>query len=589
MQNQINYFINSKNTEFIKIKGISNLESKTEDKIKFYKIKFANQIVNYILKNYLRNGIAYYYLPECKNNLIKSVMMYFNEEDRDLLSKCNFNNLKFLQKFAQNCNELMLNKLFYIILFSLPSINKSKELIETNINYLEKATEFVLKNIDQYPNLKFNFKDYIILSKLMGCWTFQLAYLPKKYINIQKQINQIQKKIFIPLNYTSNIKFDNNKDRKINIAFMSNLLTTQHSVTRDRSGIINNIDRDKFNVFYIVFSNEYSDLLATNLYKQSGKNRIVLNKNTIESNVRILESLKLDILIYCEIGMDMVNYMYASMRIAPIQCVTWGHSNTSGISTIDYYLSSKLYEISDIKQAQENYSEKLYLGETLSKYYYNPLEGKKIDGDLIKKNLKIDYTKKLYGCLQSPYKLSVEYDHILKSILETDNDALILLTDFERVAFQRILQPRFIKTIGSELIKRIIFIPTLGNDDYLSLISLCDVIIDTYPFGSCNSSIDSFMLGKPVITLPSDYLSGRFTYGFYLKMGITDLVAHNSEQYVELAVKAANNKEWIEPIKELILKKNIKLLEDSESVTEFEFQMRDIFDYYIENGENMKG
>ena len=204
-------------------------------------------------------------------------------------------------------------------------------------------------------------------------------------------------------------------------------------------------------------------------------------------------------------------------------------------------------------------------------------------------NLKIDYTKKLYGCLQSPYKLSVEYDHILKSILETDNDALILLTDFERVAFQRILQPRFIKTIGSELIKRIIFIPTLGNDDYLSLISLCDVIIDTYPFGSCNSSIDSFMLGKPVITLPSDYLSGRFTYGFYLKMGITDLVAHNSEQYVELAVKAANNKEWIEPIKELILKKNIKLLEDSESVTEFEFQMRDIFDYYIENGENMKG
>ena len=555
MQNQINYFINSKNTEFIKIKGISNLESKTEDKIKFYKIKYANQIVNYILKNYLRNGIAYYYLPECKYNLIKSVMMYFNEEDRDLLSKCNFNNLKFLQKFAQNCNELMLNKLFYIILFSLPSINKSKELIETNINYLEKATEFVLKNIDQYPNLKFNFKDYIILSKLMGCWTFQLAYLPKKYINIQKQINQIQKKIFIPLNYTSNIKFDNNKDRKINIAFMSNLLTTQHSVTRDRSGIINNIDRDKFNVFYIVFSNEYSDLLATNLYKQSGKNRIVLNKNTIESNVRILESLKLDILIYCEIGMDMVNYMYASMRIAPIQCVTWGHSNTSGISTIDYYLSSKLYEISDIKQAQENYSEKLYLGETLSTYYYNPLEGKKIDGDLIKKNLKIDYTKKLYGCLQSPYKLSVEYDHILKSILETDNDALILLTDFERVAFQRILQPRFIKTIGSELIKRIIFIPTLGNDDYLSLISLCDVIIDTYPFGSCNSSIDSFMLGKPVITLPSDYLSGRFTYGFYLKMGITDLVAHNSEQYVELAVKAANNKEWIEPIKELILKK----------------------------------
>ena len=66
--------------------------------------------------------------------------------------------------------------------------------------------------------------------------------------------------------------------------------------------------------------------------------------------------------------MDPFYYYLAYSRLAPIQINTWGHSETSGIDTIDYYFSSKYYEIPD---AQKFYSEKLVCLDSLCTYYYS--------------------------------------------------------------------------------------------------------------------------------------------------------------------------------------------------------------------------
>ena len=58
--------------------------------------------------------------------------------------------------------------------------------------------------------------------------------------------------------------------------------------------------------------------------------------------------------------------------MAPIQINTWGHSDTSGNRAIDYYMSSKYFELSDYEKAQSHYSEKLILLDSLCTYYYHP-------------------------------------------------------------------------------------------------------------------------------------------------------------------------------------------------------------------------
>src|SRR5262249_24019798 len=65
-----------------------------------------------------------------------------------------------------------------------------------------------------------------------------------------------------------------------------------------------------------------------------------------------------DVLIYPEVGMDMAGIKLASMRLGPVQIASWGHPETTGMPTIDYYLSAELLEPPN---AQENYTEQLVL------------------------------------------------------------------------------------------------------------------------------------------------------------------------------------------------------------------------------------
>ena len=55
-------------------------------------------------------------------------------------------------------------------------------------------------------------------------------------------------------------------------------------------------------------------------------------------------------LIYPEIGMNLAAMKLAAMRLAPVQCTSWGHPNTSGYPTVDYFLTSDLMEETEAQQ-----------------------------------------------------------------------------------------------------------------------------------------------------------------------------------------------------------------------------------------------
>ena len=75
------------------------------------------------------------------------------------------------------------------------------------------------------------------------------------------------------------------------------------------------------------------------------------------------------VIIYPEVGMDRVSAQLAAQRLAPVQCNAWGHPDTSGFPTLDYYLSSDLMEPPD---GEEHYTERLVRLPNLSIYYEPP-------------------------------------------------------------------------------------------------------------------------------------------------------------------------------------------------------------------------
>jgi tetratricopeptide (TPR) repeat protein len=55
-----------------------------------------------------------------------------------------------------------------------------------------------------------------------------------------------------------------------------------------------------------------------------------------------LGALELDVLFYQDIGMESVSYFLSFARLASVQCVSFGHPNTTGVPNMDYFISNDL-------------------------------------------------------------------------------------------------------------------------------------------------------------------------------------------------------------------------------------------------------
>lgn len=55
-------------------------------------------------------------------------------------------------------------------------------------------------------------------------------------------------------------------------------------------------------------------------------------------------ALKLDVLVYGDVGMDALTTGLAHGRLSPVQVAFWGHPSTTGLPTIDYFITSDLFE-----------------------------------------------------------------------------------------------------------------------------------------------------------------------------------------------------------------------------------------------------
>ena len=76
-----------------------------------------------------------------------------------------------------------------------------------------------------------------------------------------------------------------------------------------------------------------------------------------------------DVLIYPEIGMEQIIEKLAAMRLAPLQCMLWGHPVTSGLPTIDVFFSAAALEPHN---ATAHYREQLHRLPGLGTCYPRP-------------------------------------------------------------------------------------------------------------------------------------------------------------------------------------------------------------------------
>jgi predicted O-linked N-acetylglucosamine transferase (SPINDLY family) len=213
-----------------------------------------------------------------------------------------------------------------------------------------------------------------------------------------------------------------------------------HSVSKLFRGWIEKLDRDRFEVVVYDLNGGTPDAWATAIGEAAAHVR--RGNADAAAWAKQIAADKLDVLIYPEIGMETLAVRLACLRLAPVQCVAWGHPVTSGLPEIDFFLSSELMEPAD---GAAHYTERLVRLPNLS-VCYAPVGGDGPPRD--RASLGLDAGDVVFVSCQSLFKYLPRFDAVFPAIaarvpnarflflanLERDGMRLIRIGGFPRVA-----------------------------------------------------------------------------------------------------------------------------------------------------------
>lgn len=505
-------------------------------------------------------------------------------------------NLEYNKLIYKRCIELEAKDLALWLLFHVPYYNNSQE----DIIYYRLEYELTLDWAIQHWDITFTESEFIFASN-ETCLPYALAYHNQNNVTLLQKYCLLLRKIAPWLNYYSSSlaakMFKNSKknlllsemdyDNTFNlesqskikrIVFISDSMCSDSSVLRDRASIIGKLDKSKFEVYFASFiPYQNAKGIVSPIFVNRFRDHYIYLGLDITSARLVLEKYEFDIIVYPDLGMKLLPTLLAYSRLANIQITTWGHSETSGIDTIDYYISSEWFSKNIVLEGNY-YSEKLILMSSLSTYYVSPHKlfiSSNKDFMVSKKRFKtreeLGFKKDdhLYCCLQTFYKFNEDFEITLGKIIELDPKAIILLSNTFPFCKSHLFRLR--KRLGEEKLLHMRWYHSLDKLDFLNIVSICDVCLDPFPFGGCNTSYDAFDYHVPVITYPSDYLHGRFTYGLYSKMGLSncECIARDNNEYAKLAVEMGINEKLKHKMQRNIEMNKYKIFQEDESVGEW--------------------
>jgi len=273
---------------------------------------------------------------------------------------------------------------------------------------------------------------------------------------------------------------------------------------------------------------------------------------------RLISGDQIDILIYPEIGMNPVTRMLAARRLAPLQCVSWGHPLSSGLPEMDCFLSSDLME-PDV--ADQHYSERLIRLPGLSFTWVPPEQTAVLAG---KESFGFCERDVVYLCVQNLSKYLPQHDDLLLQIVRRQPLAKLVFIESE-AAVNMALQSRLRATFGAASIdfdRHIRFLPRLDRDRYAALNRIADVFLDTPGWSGCNSTLEALWCDLPVVTLPGGLMRARHSVAIYRAMQYTELIALDEAHYVELAVRLGEDHAWREQQRARIAVSKFRVIND---------------------------
>lgn len=244
-----------------------------------------------------------------------------------------------------------------------------------------------------------------------------------------------------------------------------------------------------------------------------------------------------DILLYPEIGMDETTRLLATLRLAPLQAVSWGHPETSGLPEIDLYLSAELLEGQD---AQDHYREQLVrLPGTGVVTRLPPVAALPpalaLPGD--REVLRLAFC-------QTAYKFEPADDALVARVARAAAPCrLYLPANTAHPWAPGLAAARLRATLAAEGLAEdmaaVELMPHLPLSQFYGFLEAMDLYFDCPAFSGYTTAWMAARHGLPIVTLEGPYLRQRLAAGLLRRIGQAGTVAASAEDYVAIAARLA--------------------------------------------------
>jgi predicted O-linked N-acetylglucosamine transferase (SPINDLY family) len=321
---------------------------------------------------------------------------------------------------------------------------------------------------------------------------------------------------------------DRDPDRRLRIGYVSPDFR-QHCQALFTIPLLSNHDREGFEIFCYADVGR-PDAVTERIRGYSHVWRSILGMTDAEVARRIRED-RIDILVDLTMHMAKNRMLLFARKPPPVQAAWLAYPGTTGLSAMDYRLTDPYLDPPGLND--QFYSETtIRLPDTF--WCYDPLVKELAVNPLAAQTA----GHVTFGCLNNFCKVNQRVVQLWAQVLKTVPRSQFMLLCPEGSHRQRVLDILQREGINPDRIELITY---RRRPQYLELYHRIDVGMDTFPYNGHTTSLDSYWMGVPVITLVGKTVVGRAGLSQLTNLGLPELIAQTPEQYVQIATDLAGD------------------------------------------------
>ncbi|WP_413403579.1 MULTISPECIES: hypothetical protein [unclassified Synechococcus] len=123
----------------------------------------------------------------------------------------------------------------------------------------------------------------------------------------------------------------------------------------------------------------------------------------------------------------------------------------------------------------------------------------------------------------------------------------------------------------------------------MGLFAISHHTIDTIDWNGGNSSMQSFSLDCPVVTLPTAFMRGRHTVSMLDVLELPELIAKDVDDYVAISCRLLSDQSFYQQMRSLISERKARLFQDKSVAQAFQVAVESICRKKPEVGQKPSG